>query len=203
MATTNLGIPEVPTFDPNSFGKSSNPTGVAVFGLAKGAVSLGYAPIVEVLPGIPAPIRAFIIGEKIVADTLATYGALTSATGARPHGHALVDLGLTAGGYFLGGVVLGLSEFGTAGLATFLPLAYDLFVSAGPPFPNLAGMPTIYDRALSHPTGPEAAYSHALGTGNRSAIAHAAMNIPGVYPDAILRAAAGTGEVVAGIRTSR
>ncbi len=39
----------------------------------------------------------------------------------------------------------------------------------------------------------EAAYSRALATGDRAAIAHAAMNIPSVYPDAILRAAAGIG----------
>jgi len=116
-----------------------------------------------------------------------TYAAFTFVQSAAVNGHVsqkdVVKASAAGLGFLLGGPTGGMVATGVA----------ELLDRAGAPFPNLAGVPNIYDRALSNPTGPEAAYSRALAVGSPVEIAHAAINIPSVYPDAILRAVAGIG----------
>ena len=52
----------------------------------------------------------------------------------------------------------------------------------------------MWGRSINDPFGPEAQYINAAGGGMAQEIARAAMNLPGHYDEAILRAAAGYGQ---------
>lgn len=79
-------------------------------------------------------------------------------------------------------------------------LSFGIYVD-GPDDPGELGVPDrIADLALNNPDGFEAAYVQAVQHGSPAAIAQAAMNLPGVYPDAIIRQLANgtTGQNFAG-----
>ena len=140
--------------------------------------------------------KTALVVKSVGGLASATIGVVAESviTGKPPTVESVLKSSVVAVAYVLGGPVGGI-------IASTVIIAAEngLFDDIENPFSNLSsnpspsGAPSLQDQALSQPTGPAAAYSRALAHGTPQEIARAAMNLPEVYDDAILRAAAGYG----------